>query len=310
MDNGCPVNLNQVAQEFLADIESIKLINDSFLSSVAIINGRFILRGRNAIGANPFSLGLVNRFLVPINKELRIEIPVYLTSRKQETDVLAHGKIWNFYEMVGGKSICNWWEMYSLPLQRKLMLFETLKKIRSMTMLSESDSLIKSNYCFIRDLKYRLNSNSNLLNEDFRIQIDKILNNVELERISAKPHELCFVHGDFHSGNVLYLGGRVSGLIDLDWMRVGFPEEDLGYLIMMICRNLDGSLTFNPRGMSEIINIINASGINCFRLNKYIVLFAVFDLMLFSSFVNTEPGKYWFEYQKFYLGCLLEMFDK
>lgn len=55
--------------------------------------------------------------------------------------------------------------------------------------------------------------------------------------ISA-PEETCFIHRDYHPGNVLWLGPRVCGIVDWVNASLGSPEADVGH-----CRaNLVGHL--------------------------------------------------------------------
>ena len=43
--------------------------------------------------------------------------------------------------------------------------------------------------------------------------------------------ESCLIHGDFGSGNILYQGGRIVGIIDFTFCSVSDPAQDLGALI-------------------------------------------------------------------------------
>ena len=53
----------------------------------------------------------------------------------------------------------------------------------------------------------------------------------------APSGERCFIHRDFHPGNVLWSGGRVSGVVDWPNASLGSPDADVGH-----CRwNLAGA---------------------------------------------------------------------
>ena len=43
--------------------------------------------------------------------------------------------------------------------------------------------------------------------------------------------DACLTHGDFGTGNILFHGGRVSGIIDFSFCGIGDPAQDLGALI-------------------------------------------------------------------------------
>ena len=52
-----------------------------------------------------------------------------------------------------------------------------------------------------------------------------------LHDASLWRYDACLTHGDFGSGNTLYRGGRISGIIDFSFCGPGDPAQDLGALI-------------------------------------------------------------------------------
>lgn len=60
--------------------------------------------------------------------------------------------------------------------------------------------------------------------------------------------ETCLIHGDFGTGNILFRDGRISGIIDFSFCKVGDPAQDLGALIASygddfaerVCRHFPG----------------------------------------------------------------------
>jgi len=46
------------------------------------------------------------------------------------------------------------------------------------------------------------------------------------------------VHGDFHRGNLLFAGGRLSCIMDLESCRRGYPAEDICALLIIAARHL------------------------------------------------------------------------
>jgi aminoglycoside phosphotransferase (APT) family kinase protein len=48
--------------------------------------------------------------------------------------------------------------------------------------------------------------------------------------LHSSPAVLC--HGDYWSGNTLWLDGRLTGVVDWDWSRIEHPGADLGYTRM------------------------------------------------------------------------------
>ena len=117
---------------------------------------------------------------------------------------------------------------------------------------------------------------------------------------SCTPETVCFVHGDFHHGNILAHNDRITGFIDLDWCRVGSPYEDFAFTLMMLLRDYKNwSPEFRWPMYRELLGAYDFQG-NTALLNDFIILYALFDCGVFkhAQFVNAQA---FFEYQKQYL---------
>lgn len=110
----------------------------------------------------------------------------------------------------------------------------------------------------------------------------------------------CFVHGDFHHGNILGQNGRIVGFIDLDWCRVGSFYEDLGFSMMMLLRDYESwSHAFRWPLYQEMLDNYGFNG-DAVLLNDHLILYALFDCIVFKS-AYFEGAKAFFEYQKRFL---------
>jgi aminoglycoside phosphotransferase (APT) family kinase protein len=115
--------------------------------------------------------------------------------------------------------------------------------------------------------------------------------------------EACFVHGDFHHGNIIVERGNVVGFIDLDWCRAGHPLEDLGFTMMMLLRDYDTwSPTFRRQRYDELLSLYRYNS-DLSVLNDYIILYALFDCDCFknAAFKSAED---FHTYQKSFLETL------
>lgn len=54
-----------------------------------------------------------------------------------------------------------------------------------------------------------------------------ILRDIPVESVTYRAERLRVVHGDFHHGNFLFTGGRVSGYFDLEEFCEGYPADDI-----------------------------------------------------------------------------------
>jgi hypothetical protein len=73
------------------------------------------------------------------------------------------------------------------------------------------------------------------LSVGFRRRIDETLSRYAA---APEPHERpCFIHGDFHSKNILFDGGAISGIIDFENVRFGYRAEDFcRFIITLVMR--------------------------------------------------------------------------
>ena len=55
----------------------------------------------------------------------------------------------------------------------------------------------------------------------------RVLEEIPEEELVYRKDLLRIVHGDFHHGNFLFVDGRVSGYLDLEEFRQGYPADDL-----------------------------------------------------------------------------------
>jgi aminoglycoside phosphotransferase (APT) family kinase protein len=120
---------------------------------------------------------------------------------------------------------------------------------------------------------------------------------------SYPASQACFVHGDFHHGNILAQEGEIVGFIDLDWCRVGNALEDLGFTMMMLLRDYETwSPEFRWQRYRELVDAYRFKD-DPTILNDYIALYALFDCSIFKS-AHFEGATKFYEYQKSFLETL------
>ena len=59
---------------------------------------------------------------------------------------------------------------------------------------------------------------------------DSKINNFKKEEVKGT---ISFVHGDYHFGNVLWQGKRVSGIIDFEYAGIGIKEKDIAFALAL-----------------------------------------------------------------------------
>lgn len=58
-----------------------------------------------------------------------------------------------------------------------------------------------------------------------------LLEKVAAEDVALRPGLTRVIHGDFHHGNLHFADGRLTGILDLEEMRKGYPTDDIVRLI-------------------------------------------------------------------------------
>ena len=121
--------------------------------------------------------------------------------------------------------------------------------------------------------------------------------------MASPSTKACFVHGDFHHGNILAREGTIVGFIDLDWCRVGNAFEDLAFTMMMLMRDYETwSTEFRWQRYHAVLHAYGFSD-DASILNDYTALYALFDCHVFKS-AAFENAADFYEYQKAFLETL------
>lgn len=109
----------------------------------------------------------------------------------------------------------------------------------------------------------------------------------------------CFVHGDFHPGNILFVGEKINGLIDTDWCRASVHFEDIAYLIVMMLRDYryDTFESVDVNLLEQAMSWYRISGRERFDLIEYIVATAAHEMHLFSRYFPDSPKHLEFQRQ-------------
>ncbi|MBV9349296.1 MAG: phosphotransferase [Patescibacteria group bacterium] len=117
--------------------------------------------------------------------------------------------------------------------------------------------------------------------------------------VSANKNELCFIHGDYNPGNILFTGDIPTGLIDLDWSRKGLPLEDLAYTLMMFMRDYaTKSFRFDEERFLELCSWYGLREADFPDLKKYLILYAFYDANLFRRLKALPNRELYYSYQK------------
>lgn len=149
-------------------------------------------------------------------------------------------------------------------LQREIAHFsagETLKKINSIfiggygrldkNLNGQSNSWESFANGFFEESLKRVQSNPEL----WRIYSHKLIAEYEKNRsLLGKLSKPCFLHGDYHIGNLLFKNGEVVSVIDLDIITSGDPEWDTGHYVHTFNIDREKGVSSFRKGYGDVVN--------------------------------------------------------
>lgn len=291
------MKLEEIIARFGVRSKEIEKIVHAALTEVYSVEDhsgrRFILRGQ------PIEDGTIERFhrVTEIIKDLRplirLELPQLLTV-EGENHLLYEDTLWTFYVMIEGKIICSWQDTYKAQTVETERLARALREIQRQTTRKIEGSEEK---VFLDDIEQKFAGITDLLPAATRGRVEGALAALRTTLETAAPGQQCFVHGDFHHGNVIVNRGRPVGLVDLDWCRIAHPFEDLAFMSMMTLRDYRQKGYMHDDDLLE--KILAAYGLddNSRALfYDYLILCAAHDVYVFKYMIR-DAANFYLEYQ-------------
>ncbi|MBR2941040.1 MAG: aminoglycoside phosphotransferase family protein [Kiritimatiellae bacterium] len=101
--------------------------------------------------------------------------------------------------------------------------------------------------------KMVLNGLSGLLGKRLRCKIETDMSEAD---VTHRPELTQVIHGDFHYGNFLFEGGRLSGIFDLEEFRYGYPAEDIVRYVTCAVEHLRWYEWGRARGIKQMFAVM------------------------------------------------------
>jgi Ser/Thr protein kinase RdoA (MazF antagonist) len=272
---------------------------DAMLAQVYWIDDRYILRSRPSEEDTPVRFAAECALCDQVAGLTGYCFPTYERSASGDCFVVDHGHFWTLHRIIPGRPLGTWFELHRIDPSVSRRVLKTLNRLHTMTTGCFDETIID------RTRLLGLVSPSMAEARDFLSgpAMDRLMlafDRVEKHCQSFAPEMSCFVHGDFHHGNILAQNGRIVGFIDLDWCRVGTYYEDFAFSLMMMLRNYQTwSYEFQWPLYDSILDQYGFQG-DAMLLNDHLILYALFDCTVFKS-SNFENASAFFEYQKQFL---------
>ena len=265
------------------------------LAFVYVLDDRFILRGRPFDSATVASFEAEQRLLHRLRSGLvPWSIPRPLPTRDGGRFAVQDDIFWTLHEALPGRILCPWQTLHQLDSAALENLVTTMRRLHDLTRGRLSGGVPERFPAGVRrDLEHAGDPPS----ARARMRVELALHRIEQQARSFEAHQLAFVHGDFHYGNLLLDDdGRVTGLIDLDWCRVSHPLEDLAYTAMMLLRDYDRGV---PR-LELLQPIADWYGVEPYErdlFHEYLLLYTLYDVQVFRQAINLAQRDMYLEHQ-------------
>lgn len=212
---------------------------------------------------------------------LPCQIPTNLPTDDGQGFVVADNALWTLHRMLPGRILRPWQDLHHAGEDERRSLVQALRRLHDATVglagpPGTADWLVV-------DAGRRYAEVRQTLPVGVQARVETALERHAGHVATLPPAEAVFVHGDFHWGNLLLdATDSVTGLLDLDWCRIGSPVEDLAYTAMMLARDCE---TGFPR-LGEPDRVMSWYGLpqrHCNALREAMILYALFDVHLFTN---------------------------
>jgi aminoglycoside phosphotransferase (APT) family kinase protein len=283
---------------------SIKKPLAAKLTSVFVVDDRYLLRSRRYLDDTERSFA-AERELLPFVRDLTgFEFPRYQPSEDGRYFFVDGPSFWTLHRLIPGQSLGNWYELHCTPPDTDREVMIVLRQLHDSTTGRFAEASISRTF-FSELLQPALTQAPAFLTDHSLQTIRSSFQRMKEFAGAYRANQACFVHGDFHHGNVLANNGKIVGFVDLDWCRVGHAFEDLGFTMMMLVRDYrTWSTELRWQRYHELLSHYRFDG-DPSILNDYMALYALFDCSVFKS-ATFEAATKFYEYQKTFLETLCE----
>ncbi len=241
-----------------------------------------------------------------IRKIVKIKFPELLNCHQGDNYFIDNSLLWTAYQLIPGDIICAWWNLDRLTDEQAKNIFVTLRQLHQKTAGKLSQINIESEYNFLDDVSRRLLDIGDGISASERARVQRAIKVTRDFSHDLREKDYCFVHGDYHPGNIIFQGNKVFGLLDTDWARKGSYLEDLAYMIMMFLRDYRQPFKLIVENYQKFLSWY-AIGKEDFPIfNEYLILYTFYDLHLFRDLEKLPSQEVNYEYQRKFLAdvCL------
>lgn len=302
--------VSDIVSQFGINCTVSNKITNAVLSNVFIINGEFILRSRKL---EDFSIRRFKNecYLSDLVRDItRIQTPNLMKTRRGLRCYVGSDLVWTLYPIIKGRVLCNWWESNQLSQNQKRNVFLSLEKIRACTAGTLKEASDDAQYNFLSEVGNSLSDPTLVLSRKEAAKIRGALERLFALEKQLGERERSFVHGDFHTGNLLFNeNDEVIGLLDMDWVRKAYWMEDWASVTMMLMRDYtQQSFTFSEKNFSTYLDWLDLKQEEKQNFIDYFILYVFLCMYLFDRWDTLPYPQKMRDFQHAYLKEVIERF--
>jgi len=288
--------IDNILEEFGIESTNVDVPEMEGLSSVFIINKKYVLRSREILMDTESKFRKENKLIEYIRPFVPFRLPKLKKTKKGDFFVIRDGFLWTVYPLIEGRTRYSWQNTGEISLKESRYLMRQLRVLHDKTKGKLSRN-IENEKSFLDEVAGKYLKIKHLFSKEVCERIDLALIRIDAVINIVSDDEMCYVHGDFHHGNLLINGDDI-GLIDFDWSRIAHPFEDLAFSVMMLMRDYrKDNFKLDEDFIEELIDEYGVERRMVSLFRDYLVLYSFYDYCVFNE-GNLKGREYFMRYQR------------
>jgi len=303
------LSIPEIAEQFGIIHASNKEADGAYLSKVYIINDKYIIRGRPYSPSTIHNFGREIKLIEEVRRLIEYQLPSLIPASNTELYCVNGNVFYTVYPLLAGKNICTWYDLEKASDDQTAVILAAQRDIHTQT-IGHFPKETSPPQSFVQITSRKFKHIEDKLMDVSRERISKALQVVQNHTQGCTSGDLCFVHGDFHHGNVLFDGqSTVSGIIDLDRSRIGHYLEDFAFTFMVLQRiYASNEYIFDEKKLRKLLQWYKFSPEDMDLLIEYWILYIFSDYYVMVTEDPLPNSELYMEYQKSYLDTICKKF--
>ena len=290
--------LVEIADAFGISFKNVEQPEHSFFDNVFILDEKFVLKARYKSAGLSEHIEKEAVLVSAIQPRISWNVPEPMRTTKGDLLLASADRIWTGSSFLPGRILGSWKTIPQATDAENKSVLTSLRSLHDATKnleLHAHDDLS----AFPRDLLEKHRKIEHLLSPHANQRIKNAVVRVEESRRSFPGEEACFIHGDYHHGNLLTdVEGNTTGLIDFDRSGIGHPLEDLSVTVAICLSDYrSADFTFNDPLYKQFLDWYGLHSDEQSLFAEYFILACVTSVWNFFAAQVLENRDFYLSYQ-------------